>query len=50
MNLIYCFFIKNMVKIIPQITNTRKQSNTGDKTKFKFALEIIIRIEIALAE
>ena len=31
------------LKIIPQITITRKPRNKGDKTKFKFALEITIK-------
>ena len=32
--------LKIRLKLIPQITNTVELSNTGDKIKFKFALEI----------
>tara|TARA_B100000963_G_C22416845_1_gene575844 strand:- start:622 stop:753 length:132 start_codon:yes stop_codon:yes gene_type:complete len=35
--------LKIGLKLIPKITNTTEPSNTGDKIKFKFALEITPR-------
>ena len=40
---ICCFLFKRRLKIITQITNTVEPSNTGEKTKYKFALEITPR-------
>ena len=41
--------LKILLKITPHITNIKEPINTGDKIKFKFALEIMPRRATALA-